>query len=69
MALIHKGGCLRNASVRAATHVSVAYLTRDDFKLICTMYPEFDKKIREMAYKRVADNEEAHRRASDAKNH
>lgn len=49
MALINDRRPLRTASVVAETHVSLAMLSKKDFKQICRMYPNFRMRITFMA--------------------
>ena len=57
MALLNADAPLRQASVIAITKVSVAVLTLANFKLICLMYPEFERNIKNIVKERQIKNE------------
>ena len=56
MAIAEKIPTVRNASAYCITPVWVGSLSIDDFKIICTSYPSFERKIQTEVEKRKADN-------------
>ena len=56
MAIAEKIPTVRNASAFCITPVWVGSLSIDDFKIICTSYPSFERKIQTEVEKRKADN-------------
>ena len=56
MALLDFNSPLRQANVVSMTKCSLAVLTKNDFDLICEMYPIFQDKIFELAKQRKIAN-------------
>ena len=56
MAILNETPSKRTASVRCATDVSVAVFKKEDFDLICEMYPSFKERIAEIVQKRNQQN-------------
>ena len=55
MALLQEGS-VRSATVQAATDVSVAIMSTQDFQKICDVYPTFKDRIMEVVKKRNMQN-------------
>jgi CRP-like cAMP-binding protein len=55
MALINKNN-IRGSSILALSHVSLAVLTAKDFNLACSLYPNFQNKMNEIAEERKKIN-------------
>jgi CRP-like cAMP-binding protein len=53
MALLNPTPSVRTAHIRAASDVSLAVLSLNDFKFIMTKYPDFARKVRKYARSRM----------------
>jgi CRP-like cAMP-binding protein len=51
-------GSVRTSTIQAATDVSVAVMTTEDFLKICELYPSFKKRILQIVINRDQENKE-----------